>query len=58
MDAKLASQILDQNVVTIIEKWESLEALRDHLEAPHMLAYREKVKNIVTGLSLKVLREA
>ena len=58
IDAKLAPQILDENVVTIIEKWESLEALRDHLEAPHMLAYREKVKNIVTGLSLKVLKEA
>ena len=58
IDAKLTPQILDENVVTIIEKWESLEALREHLEAPHMLAYREKVKNIVTGLSLKVLREA
>ena len=55
IDAKLAPQTLDDNVVTIIEKWESLQALRDHLEAPHMLAYREKVKNIVTGLSLKVL---
>ena len=58
IDAKLAPQTLDDNVVTIIEKWESLQALRDHLEAPHMLAYREKVKNIVTGLSLKVLKEA
>ena len=58
IDAKLTPQILDENVVTIIEKWESLEALREHLEAPHMLAYREKVKYIVTGLSLKVLVEA
>jgi len=58
IDAKLAPQTLDDNVVTIIEKWESLQALRDHLEAPHMLAYREKVKNIVTGLSLKVLKGA
>ena len=58
IDAKLPPQILDENVVTIIEKWESLEALRKHLEAPHMLAYREKVKDIVSGLSLKVLREA
>jgi quinol monooxygenase YgiN len=58
IDAKLPPQILDDNVVTIIEKWESLEALRDHLESPHMLAYRDKVKNIVTGLSLKVLQEA
>ncbi len=58
IDAKLPPQILDENVVTIIEKWENLQALRDHLEAPHMLAYREKVKSIVEGLSLKVLREA
>ena len=58
IDAKLVPQILDENVLTIIEKWESLEALRDHLEAPHMMAYREKVKNIVTGLSLKILKEA
>ena len=58
IDAKLPPQILDENVVTIIEKWESLEALRDHLASPHMIAYGEKVKNIVTGLSLKVLREA
>ena len=58
IDAKLPPQILDENVVTIIEKWESLEALRDHLETTHMLAYREKVKNLVAGLSLKVLKES
>jgi quinol monooxygenase YgiN len=58
IDAKLPPQVLDENVVTIIEKWESLEALRDHLASSHMLSYRDKVKNIVTGLSLKVLQEA
>jgi quinol monooxygenase YgiN len=58
VDAELPPQILDENVVTIIEKWESLQALRDHLETLHVLAYMEKVKNIVAGLSLKVLREA
>jgi quinol monooxygenase YgiN len=49
---------LDKNVVTIIEKWESLHALRDHLNTPHMLTYRERVKDIVEGTSLKVLKEA
>ncbi len=58
VDSGLPPQSLDENVVTIIEKWESLEALRDHLVAPHMLAYKGKVKDIVEGLSLKVLREA
>jgi quinol monooxygenase YgiN len=58
VDAKLPPQARDENVVTVIEKWESLEALHAHLEAPHMLAFREKVKDLVEGRSLKVLREA
>ena len=58
IDADLPPQRLGENVVTIIEKWESLEALRDHLKAPHMLAYKEKVKDIVEDVSLKVLQKA
>ena len=58
IDADLPPQSLDENVVTVIEKWESLEALRVHLIAPHMLAYREKVKDVVENISLKVLKEA
>jgi quinol monooxygenase YgiN len=54
----LPPQELDNNVVTIIEKWDSLEDLQAHLLAPHMLAYKEKVKDLVDKLSLKVLREA
>jgi quinol monooxygenase YgiN len=58
IDALLPPQVLDENIVTIIEKWESLEALRNHLKTPHMLAYREKVKDIVESVTLKVLQEA
>jgi quinol monooxygenase YgiN len=57
IDSSLPVQKLDKNVVTIIEKWESLEALGAHLKTPHMLAYREKVKDIVENLSIKVLQE-
>ena len=57
INADLPPQSLDENVVTIIEKWESLDALRDHLKAPHMLSYKEKVKDMVEDLSLKVLQE-
>jgi quinol monooxygenase YgiN len=39
------------NVVTIVEKWESLEALRAHLQAPHMANYRVRVKDMVMGRS-------
>ena len=58
IDAALPVQKLDENVVTIIEKWQSLDALRAHLGVPHMLEYREKVKDMVEELSLKVLQQA
>jgi quinol monooxygenase YgiN len=41
--------------VTLIETWESLADLQAHLKAPHMLDYREKVKDIVKNISLHVL---
>ena len=54
----LPPQELNNSVVTIIEKWDSLEDLQAHLLAPHMLAYKENVKDLVDKLSLKVLQEA
>jgi quinol monooxygenase YgiN len=54
----LPAQTCDGNVVTIIEKWHTLEDLKKHLSSPHMLAYREKVKDHVENVSLKILREA
>ena len=53
----LAPQEMNTNVVTIIEKWRSLEDLMDHFSTPHMLTYREKVKDIVEKISIKVLTE-
>ena len=57
IDTGLPRQVLDDHVVTILEKWESLEALNAHLVSPHMLDYREKVKDLVDRVSIKVLRE-
>ncbi len=53
----LPPQELNNNVITIIEKWDSLEDLQAHLLAPHMLAYKENVKDLVDKVSLKVLGE-
>lgn len=58
METGLPPQERDANIVTIIEKWRSLEDLKAHMTAPHMLAYREKVKDLVADVSLKVLTEA
>ena len=58
IDAGLPGQSLDPNLVTVIEKWEGIEDLRRHAGAPHMLAYREKVKDMVEDVSLRVLQGA
>lgn len=58
VNSGLPAQEMNGNVVTIIEKWESLEELKAHLAAPHMAAYRERVKDLVENVDLKVLQEA
>ena len=57
--ADLAVQVpLRPDTVTVVEKWRDLTALKLHLNAPHMLAYRPKVKDLVTGVKLQVLQPA
>jgi len=46
------------NFVTVIEKWESLAALKDHLAAPHMQRFREQVGAIVIGVEIRTLQPA
>ncbi len=42
-------------VVVIVEKWRDLPALEAHLAAPHMTAYRARVRNVVLKTTLQVL---
>jgi quinol monooxygenase YgiN len=49
---------LRPNVVTIVEKWASLDQLKAHLGAPHMIEYRTRVKDLVQRVSLQVLEPA
>ena len=46
------------NVVIIVEKWDSLAALEAHLVAPHMLAYRPRVKAMIQSAKLQILQPA
>jgi quinol monooxygenase YgiN len=43
------------DVVTVVEKWQDLEALERHLIAVHMLEYRDRVKDMVQNVALQVL---
>jgi quinol monooxygenase YgiN len=47
---------VSDNVVTLVEAWSSLEALQTHLKAPHMAEYRDKVKDMVTKVTIQVLK--
>lgn len=58
MATGLPPQELDENTVTIIETWETVEALQNHLGTPHMKAFMEKEKPLVEGSTIKVLQEA
>ena len=51
----LPPQELNIDGVTIIEKWDSLTDLKAHIASPHMLAYKEKTKSLVNGMSVKIL---
>lgn len=55
LPTNLPPQELNARVVTIIEKWRSVEDLMAHFSTPHMQAYREKVKDLVEKISIKVL---
>lgn len=59
LETDIGAQVpLRENVVTIVEQWESLAALKDHLVAPHMATYREQVKDIVEDVSIQILEPA
>ena len=44
------------NVVTVVEKWGSVDDLEAHLIAPHMLQYRLRVKSLVKQTTIHVLK--
>ena len=53
-----AQSALGPDTVCIIEKWESVAALEAHLAAPHMTAYRERVRDFVKQVRLHILQPA
>jgi len=58
-DTDIAIQYkLGPDRVVVVEKWENVAALKAHGVAPHMQAYRAKVKEFVKGMELRVLSPA
>lgn len=59
MASSLSAQpALRPDVVVVVEKWSNLDALRAHLDAPHMTVYRVAVRDLVVETELRVLAPA
>ena len=39
----------------VVEKWESMDALKAHAAAPHMAAYGAKTKELIAGRVIHIL---
>jgi quinol monooxygenase YgiN len=46
------------DVVTVVEKWQDLEALKRHLAAPHVSQFLARSKDLLAGLEIQVLSPA
>lgn len=57
-DSGIDAQWTDETVVTVIEKWETIEALKTHLAAPHMVQFFEDTEELVDDISLSILEDA
>ena len=57
-DSGIDAQWTDETVVTVIEKWKTIEALHAHLAAPHMAQYQIDVADLVEDVSLTILEDA
>jgi quinol monooxygenase YgiN len=53
-----AQEAVRDDTVVVVEQWRDIDALGAHLTAPHMNAYRAKVKSMVAGTQLQVLQPA
>ena len=47
---------VNENVVTIIERWTDIQALKDHLQTPHMKTYREATKSVIKNIRVRILK--
>lgn len=58
LETDIGTQAMAENVITVVERWESLGAFHAHLNAPHVVAFREAIEGIVEKVSIKVLTNA
>jgi quinol monooxygenase YgiN len=58
IDVPSAEPALGPDTFVVVEKWESMAALKAHAAAPHMFAYGERTKDLVAKRAVHVLTPA
>jgi quinol monooxygenase YgiN len=54
-DAGALQTKVGDDTFVVVEKWESLDALKDHAASPHMAAYAEKTTDLIENRIIYVL---
>ena len=58
VDVEGADPAFGPDTFVVVEKWESMDALKAHSVAPHMKAYGEKTRDMVAKRAVHVLKPA
>jgi quinol monooxygenase YgiN len=58
IDADGADPAFGPDTFVVVEKWESMAALKAHAVVPHMVAYAEKTRNMIAKRAVHVLTPA
>ena len=58
VDGGAAQTKYGSNTFVVIEKWESMAALKAHAVSPHMKAYAEKAKDMISDRVIHILSPA
>jgi quinol monooxygenase YgiN len=58
VDVDGADPAFGPDTFVVVEKWESMDALKAHSVAPHMKAYGEKTRDMVAKRAVHVLKPA
>jgi quinol monooxygenase YgiN len=58
VDAPASQTRYGEDTFLVIEKWESMDALRAHAAAPHMAAYSARTKEMLASRVIHILQPA
>ena len=58
MNTSLFQTLWGMDTFVVVEKWESMDALKAHAAAPHMAAYRAATREFVASRVIHIMQPA